>query len=95
MKVDRDTLHKMAQLSRLNILAEEEEKLTKTLSSVLTWMEQLEELDTSSVEPLTHMTLEINALREDVAKQTISHEEGLSNAPKRDEYYFRVPKVLE
>ncbi len=95
MQVEKDTLHKMAKLARLSILPEEEEKLTNTLSSVLTWMEQLNELDTSSVEPLTHMTLEVNALREDKALQTITHEQALLNAPKRDENYFRVPKVLE
>ncbi len=95
MQVEKDTLQKMAKLARLSILPEEEEKLTNTLSSVLTWMEQLNELDTSSVEPLTHMTLEVNALREDKALQTITHEQALLNAPKRDENYFRVPKVLE
>ena len=95
MQVEKDTLHKIAKLARLSIVPEEEEKLTNTLSSVLTWMEQLNELDTSNVEPLTHMTLEVNALREDKALQTITHEQGLRNAPKRDENYFRVPKVLE
>ncbi|OZI05402.1 Asp-tRNA(Asn)/Glu-tRNA(Gln) amidotransferase GatCAB subunit C [Siphonobacter sp. BAB-5385] len=95
MQVEKQTLHKMAQLARLTIRPEEETELTNTLSSVLTWMEQLNELDTTQVEPLTHMSLEVNALRPDKALQTLTHEQGLVNAPKRDENYFRVPKVLE
>ncbi|PQA56078.1 Asp-tRNA(Asn)/Glu-tRNA(Gln) amidotransferase subunit GatC [Siphonobacter curvatus] len=95
MQVEKQTLHKMAQLARLTIRPEEEAELTHTLSSVLTWMEQLNELDTTQVEPLTHMSLEVNALRPDKARQTLTHEQGLVNAPKRDENYFRVPKVLE
>ncbi|WP_420155109.1 Asp-tRNA(Asn)/Glu-tRNA(Gln) amidotransferase subunit GatC [Siphonobacter sp.] len=95
MQVEKQTLHKMAQLARLTIRPEEEAELTNTLSSVLTWMEQLNELDTTQVEPLTHMTLEVNALRPDKALQTLTHEQGLVNAPKRDANYFRVPKVLE
>ncbi|MBO9640027.1 Asp-tRNA(Asn)/Glu-tRNA(Gln) amidotransferase subunit GatC [Siphonobacter aquaeclarae] len=95
MQVDKDTLQKIAQLARLEIQPGEEESLKATLSSVLTWMEQLNELDTSGIEPLTHMSVEVNAFRPDVAKQTLTTEQGLLNAPKRDEQFFRVPKVLE
>lgn len=94
MKIDHETLHKIAHLARLEIKPEEEPEMLKKLESVLNWMEQLNEIDTEYVAPLTHMTAEINSFREDEAKITISREEGLSNAPKHDEKYFRVSKVM-
>jgi aspartyl-tRNA(Asn)/glutamyl-tRNA(Gln) amidotransferase subunit C len=94
MKIDHETLHKIAHLSRLEISAEEEQAMIKKLEGVLNWMEQLNEIDTENVAPLTHMTEEINAFREDIPKNTITREEGLSNAPKHDDKYFRVAKVM-
>jgi aspartyl-tRNA(Asn)/glutamyl-tRNA(Gln) amidotransferase subunit C len=94
MKIDHETLHKIAHLSRLEISAEEEPAMIKKLEGVLNWMEQLNEIDTENVAPLTHMTEEINAFREDIPKNTITREEGLSNAPKHDDKYFRVAKVM-
>jgi aspartyl-tRNA(Asn)/glutamyl-tRNA(Gln) amidotransferase subunit C len=94
MKIDHETLHKIAHLARLEITEAEEPQMLKKLEGVLNWMEQLNEIDTDNVAPLTHMTQEINALREDKAKITISREEGLSNSPSHDEKYFRVPKVM-
>lgn len=94
MKIDHETLHKIAHLSRLEISAEEEPEMIKKLEGVLNWMEQLNEIDTENVAPLTHMTEEINAFREDIPKNTITREEGLSNAPKHDDKYFRVAKVM-
>jgi aspartyl-tRNA(Asn)/glutamyl-tRNA(Gln) amidotransferase subunit C len=94
MKIDHETLHKIAHLARLEIKPEEEPEMLKKLEGVLNWMEQLNEIDTENVAPLTHMTQEINAFREDEAKITILREEGLSNAPKHDEKYFRVSKVM-
>jgi aspartyl-tRNA(Asn)/glutamyl-tRNA(Gln) amidotransferase subunit C len=66
-----------------------------SLNSVLTWMEELNEINTDNVAPLTHMSLEMNALREDKVIPNISREQGLKNAPKQDGEYFRVPKVME
>ncbi len=94
MKIDHETLQKIAHLSRLEISPEEEPAMIKKLEGVLNWMEQLNEIDTENVAPLTHMTEEINAFREDIPKNTITREEGLSNAPKHDDKYFRVAKVM-
>jgi aspartyl-tRNA(Asn)/glutamyl-tRNA(Gln) amidotransferase subunit C len=94
MKIDHETLHKIAHLARLEIKPEEEPEMLKKLEGVLNWMEQLNEIDTENVEPLTHMTQEINVLRDDVAIATISREQGLANAPKHDGKYFRVSKVM-
>ena len=95
MKVDRETLHKIAHLARLHIKAEEEEKLMKDMSDTLSWVEKLKELDTTGVEPLTHMTSEKNVLRKDEVYLSISTEDGLKNAPEHDKQFFKVPKVLK
>ncbi len=95
MKIDREALQKVAHLARLEVKPEEEAALLASMESVLTWMEQLNELDTEGVEPLTHMTDEVNNWREDVAKNALSREKGLSNAPSHDETYIKVPKVIE
>jgi len=95
MKIDQEALRRIAHLARLEIKESEEEALLSSLTEVLTWMEQLNELDTTGVEPLTHLTEAVGGLRDDVAKETLTHEQALVNAPKRDADYFRVPKVLE
>lgn len=95
MKIDSEALHKIAHLARLEVNPAEEAGLLDSLSSVLTWMEQLDELDTSTVEPLTHLTEGTNVWREDEARETITTAQALANAPSQDGTYFRVPKVLE
>jgi aspartyl-tRNA(Asn)/glutamyl-tRNA(Gln) amidotransferase subunit C len=65
------------------------------LNKILNWVDQLRELDTENVEPLIHMSHEVNVMREDVAQNTVPHDAALKNAPKKDSDYFRVPKVLE
>ncbi|MGY6557721.1 MAG: Asp-tRNA(Asn)/Glu-tRNA(Gln) amidotransferase subunit GatC [Nitritalea sp.] len=95
MKIDTSTIQKLAHLSRLEFDAQGVEKMKADLSQILDWMEQLNEVDTEGVEPLTTMSSEVNVLREDVLGEHLPHEEGLKNAPQRDSDYFRVPKVLE
>ena len=95
MNIDIQTIRKLAHLARLEFDETKEQEMQQDLNKILDWMDKLRELDTSAVEPLTHMSEEVNVLREDVAFNAISHEEGLRNAPKKDSDYFRVPKVLE
>jgi aspartyl-tRNA(Asn)/glutamyl-tRNA(Gln) amidotransferase subunit C len=95
MKVDKKTLEKISHLARLELDASKEEIMLKSLSEILTWVEKLNELDTENVEPLTNMTMEINALREDKVHNHLDREKGLLNAPDRDEKFFRVPKVKD
>lgn len=95
MKIDQDTLKKLSHLARLKYNPEKSEETIKGLEDILTWVEKLNELDAKDVEPLTHMSESLNYFREDVAKDHISREGGLSNAPKKDDQYFRVPKVLD
>ena len=95
MSTDIQTIKKLAHLARLEFNEEKEQEMLQDLNKILNWMDQLRELDTTHVEPLIHMSEEVNVLREDVAKNTVTHEEALLNAPRKDSDYFRVPKVLE
>ncbi|PRY13119.1 aspartyl/glutamyl-tRNA(Asn/Gln) amidotransferase subunit C [Pontibacter ummariensis] len=95
MSTDIQTIKKIAHLARLEFNEEKAQEMLQDLNKILNWMDQLRELDTENVEPLIHMSEEVNVLREDVAVNTVSHEEALLNAPKKDSDYFRVPKVLE
>lgn len=95
MKVDHDTLHKIAHLARLEVRSDEETALLDSLNEVLTWMEQLNEVDTTGVEPLTHISAETNVMRDDVVGNHLPRERALTNAPRHNERFFEVPKVLE
>jgi aspartyl-tRNA(Asn)/glutamyl-tRNA(Gln) amidotransferase subunit C len=95
MKIDKETLHKIAHLSRLEIDEKNEEEMLKDLSEIITWVEQLNEVETEGIEPLTNMSQETNVFREDVVEGHLDHERALKNAPKKDDDYFRVPKFLE
>lgn len=95
MKIDKEAIKKIAHLARLEFDENGAEKLSKEMSQILDWVEQLNEIDTENVEPLTTMSSEVNDMREDNVGKHLDHEAGLKNAPKRDADYFRVPKVLE
>ena len=95
MKIDRESIKKIAHLARLEFDEESAEKIAKDVSQILDWVEQLNEVDTTDVEPLTTMSTEVNDMREDKIGNHLSHEEALKNAPKSDTDHFRVPKVLE
>lgn len=95
MKIDKASISKIAHLARLEFDENSAEKMSKDMSQILDWVEQLNELDTEGIEPLTTMSSEVNVMREDKVGHQLAHEEGLKNAPKRDADYFRVPKVLE
>ena len=95
MKVDKETLEKVAHLARLSIKPEEEVQLLKDMGEILNWVDKLSEVDTEDVEPITHMTQEVNVLRADKAEKTIQREEALKNAPDQDGQFYKVPKVLK
>jgi aspartyl-tRNA(Asn)/glutamyl-tRNA(Gln) amidotransferase subunit C len=95
MKIDKDSIKKIAHLARLEFDENGVEKMSKDMSKILDWVEKLNEINTEDVEPLTTMSTEINVMREDQIANQLDHEAGLKNAPKSDSDYFRVPKVLE
>lgn len=95
MKIDEKSLSKIAHLARLQIKPEEEEALLSSMDSVLSWMEQLDEVDTEGVEPLTHIMDEANIWRQDISVNTLLRAEALANAPAKNDTYIMVPKVIE
>jgi aspartyl-tRNA(Asn)/glutamyl-tRNA(Gln) amidotransferase subunit C len=68
--------------------------MIKDMNKILGFMDKLNEVDTTGIEPLVYMTAEPNVLREDVVKQEITTEEALQNAPDHDESHFLVEKVI-
>ncbi len=95
MVVDRETLYKIAHLSRLEISPENEEKYLEDLESMVVWVSQLAQINTDNVQPLIHISQEVNSLREDQPGEHLPHDKALKNAPVKDSDYFRVPKVIE
>lgn len=94
MKIDRAVLDKIAHLSRLEFDENDAEKMMKDMTAIVTWVEKLKEVNTEGVEPLTTMSHEVNALREDETGVPLDHDRALSSAPKKDADYFHVPKVM-
>ncbi|MFD1628528.1 Asp-tRNA(Asn)/Glu-tRNA(Gln) amidotransferase subunit GatC [Pseudopedobacter beijingensis] len=95
MEIDKQTVEKIAHLSRLELSEEEKERSIIELNKILSFMDKLNEVDVTGVEPLIHLNEEINVLRPDKVVQEISKEDALSNAPKKNDDYFIVPKVIK
>jgi aspartyl-tRNA(Asn)/glutamyl-tRNA(Gln) amidotransferase subunit C len=94
MNVNDELVDKIANLARLEFNSEEKEDIKSDLQQMIEFIDKLNELDTTGVEPLLHMSENINVLREDEVSGTISREEALKNAPLHDEQFFKVPKVI-
>lgn len=95
MTIDKQTIHKVADLARIAIEDKEVDTLMTDMNKILTFMEKLNELDTTGVAPLVYMNAEENVWREDQVKQEISVEDGLKNAARHNENFFMVPKIIE
>lgn len=95
MKITRELLDKIAHLARLEFDEKDAEKMMQDMTAVVNWVDRLKEVDTTGIEPLTSMSHEINALREDKVQGQLPQKEVLKNAPLKNENYFQVPKVLE
>ena len=95
MKIDKNTINKIARLSRIKLDDKESEDYIKDLNSILDWVEQLNEVNTENVEPLSNISSSTLPKREDVYKDVNSSEEILENAPDKLEGFFAVPKVVE
>ena len=94
MNVNDELIDKIANLARLEFNSEEKEDIKSDLQQMIGFIDKLNELDTTGVEPLLHMSENINVLREDEVSGTISREEAFRNAPLHDEQFFKVPKVI-
>ncbi len=93
--ISREEVAKIAHLGRLNLSEEELEIYTGQLSHILDYVAKLQELDTSQVEPKAHAVERTNVFRGDELKRSLPTKEALANAPDHDEFFFRVPTVLE
>lgn len=94
MKITDEIVDHIAHLARLEFIGEDKKEIKKDMEKIITFMDQLNTVDTDGVEPLLFMSDSVNVLREDIAQITISKEQALKNAPKKDSDYFRIPKVL-
>jgi len=94
MSVTIKDVEHIAELARLEFNDSEKQKLTHELNEILKYVEKLDELDTSNVEPLSHVIELNNVFREDVVQPSIPTEEALKNAPAKKDTFFRVPKVI-
>jgi len=95
MEVNDALLDKLANLARLQFNDTEKEGIKNDLQRMIQFVEKLNEVDTTGVEPLLHMSDEVNILREDEVKGSVSRAEGLKNAPVHDGQFFKVPKVIK
>lgn len=86
---------KLANLAKLQFNASEKQAIKTDLQKMIQFVEKLNELDTTGVEPLLHMSDGVNVLREDEVKGSIPREEALKNAPLQDGVFFKVPKVIK
>ncbi len=95
MKVTKEDLQNVAVLSRLAIPVDQEDKYIGQMDKILTYMDNLSELDTENVKPTTYALPMQNVFRKDEVKASLDREAALANAPLKEDGYFKVPKVLE
>ena len=93
--VNRDEILKIASLAKLDLSDEEVSLYTDQINEILEYMNQLDELDTEDIEPLSHVLDQINMTRKDEQTPSLTREEALKNAPKSDDDYFIVPNVID
>ena len=95
MEVNDALIDKLSNLARLQFEEDEKAGIKNDLQRMIQFVEKLNELDTTGVAPLLHMSDNINVLREDEIRGSISTEEGLKNAPLHDHHFYKVPKVIK
>ena len=95
MRITAEQVAHIAALSRLSLTEQELETFRDQLSSIIEYVEQLRTLDTTGVEPTSHILPLSNVMREDVVKSSLPREEALRNAPDGTEDFYRVPKIIE
>ena len=95
MEITESLMIYLEELSRLNLTEDEKQRTQKDLNSILKYMDKLNELDTSDVEPSSHAIPMVNIFREDIVTNKDDRERILANAPDRSNGAFRVPRILE
>lgn len=95
MELTNELVEKLANLARLEFSEADKAAIRNDLQRMISFVEKLDELDLADTEPLLHMSSNINVLRDDEVRGSISREEGLKNAPAHDDKFFKVPKVIK
>jgi aspartyl-tRNA(Asn)/glutamyl-tRNA(Gln) amidotransferase subunit C len=95
MDLNEALVDNLCKLACLEFDAAGKQEIKKDLQKIIGFVEKLDELDLSNVEPLLFMGEEINVLREDIPEKPLSRQAALKNAPMADEQYFKVPQVVK
>jgi len=95
LKLSTSDVEYVAKLARLEITEAEKQKFTAQLNDILLYIDQLNELDTTGVAPMSHAIAVTNAFREDKVVESLGTQKALANAPDARGEFFRVPKVIE
>lgn len=91
----RISVEDLSRLARLSLTDEETIRFGGQLDQIVTYIDKLNELDTSGVEPTSHVVELCNVFREDIANASLQREEALANAPDHTDRFYRVPKIIE
>ena len=94
MKVSDELINRLANLAKIEFDDKARSEIKNDMNKMLEFVDKLNEIDTEGVDPLIFMSEELNVLREDIAKETITQKEALKNAPQHDSDYIMVPKVV-
>lgn len=93
-KISLEKVRHVAHLARLELREDEEARMTEQMNDILSYMEKLNELDTSDIPPTTHAIQQQNVFRPDLARDSLAREEAVANAPESDGVSFIVPKII-
>ena len=95
MKIDEKTISRVAELARLNLSGEERAEFSRQLSDIIGYVEKINELDTSSIEPTDHIVEMKNVFRSDVVRKSMPVEETGNMAPEFENGHIVVPQIIE
>jgi len=95
VEISKEQVEHVAKLARLEVSEDEKAMFARQLSAILTYMDQLKEVDTEGVEPTATVLPTENVWREDAVRLSLAQEQALANAPDQADGFFRVPKIIE
>ena len=95
MQVDDELIDKLSRLAMLRFEENEKEEIKADLQKMIGFVDKLKELDTTGVEPLLHISAEVNLLRDDLPGNMLTQQQALQNAPMHNDKFFLVPKVIK
>jgi aspartyl-tRNA(Asn)/glutamyl-tRNA(Gln) amidotransferase subunit C len=95
LRITRELVDHVARLARLDLAAEETERMQGQLGDILGYIGLLDELDLSDISPTSHVIDMVNVMRDDEVKPSLPVEKGLANAPEREGTAFKVPRIIE